>query len=155
MILEEEVTGKQKETTTDLLQPLSFLSLPQEIIENILARISKWDYPLLSLVSKRFLSLLSSPELYAMRSHIGTSEPCLYFCLNLPDHPSPKWYTLWMEPLDETLEDDFTLVPVTPSSSQPLSVPCDDSAVAVACWFGNIRTRCSLQHASVFSCSHP
>ncbi|CAL9224240.1 unnamed protein product [Arabidopsis halleri] len=92
-----EVQLLQKEKT------MSFLSLPDEIIENILARISKWTYPNLSLVCKRFLSLLSSPQLYKTRFHIGTTEPCLYLCLKLRYDPSdPQWFTLWMKP-DENL----------------------------------------------------
>ncbi|CAH8322238.1 unnamed protein product [Eruca vesicaria subsp. sativa] len=102
-------------------QPLSFSSLPDEIIENILARISSSNYPNLSLVSKRFLSIISSPELYATRSHIKTTEPCLYFCLeDLPNISSPKWFSLRMKPANETPNNDdiivdYSLVPV-PSS---------------------------------------
>ncbi|WZY70151.1 hypothetical protein YC2023_002391 [Brassica napus] len=112
--------AKPNQTETEIKpEPLSFSSLPDDIIENILARLSKWNYPNLSLVSKRFLFLLSSPELYITRSHIGTTEPCLYFCLeDLPTIPHPKWFTLWMKPADETLADDneiledYLLVPV-------------------------------------------
>ncbi|WZZ76323.1 hypothetical protein YC2023_087693 [Brassica napus] len=60
------------------LQSHSFSSLPDEIAEKVLARISRCNYPSLSLVSKRFHSLLSSPQLYKTRSHIRTTEPCLY-----------------------------------------------------------------------------
>ncbi|CAH8337357.1 unnamed protein product [Eruca vesicaria subsp. sativa] len=105
-MIPKEAKPNQTETNTEP-QPLSFLSLPEEIIENILARLSKWTYPNLSLVSKRFLSLLSSPKLYTTRSHIKTTEPCLYFCLeDLPQIPFPKWFTLWMRPADETITND-------------------------------------------------
>ncbi|KAF3600729.1 hypothetical protein F2Q69_00034583 [Brassica cretica] len=117
-MIPKEAKPNQIETKTKP-EPLSFSSLPDDIIENILARISKWNYPNLSLVSKRFFSLLSSPELYTTRSHITTTEPCLYFCLeDLPNIPHPKWFTLWMKPADETLADDdeiledYSLVPV-------------------------------------------
>ncbi|XP_010451130.1 PREDICTED: F-box/kelch-repeat protein At5g39560-like [Camelina sativa] len=123
-MIRKEVKETQKETKKNKNksphQPLTFLSLPDEIIENILARISKWNYPNLSLVSKRFLSILSSPQIYTTRSNIGTSEPCLYFCLELPDQ-SPEWYTLWMKPAktltddgddDNDISDEFSLVPV-------------------------------------------
>ncbi|KAJ4912324.1 F-box/kelch-repeat protein [Raphanus sativus] len=124
------IEAKPDQTETNIKpQPLSFSLLPDEILENILARLSKWTYPNLSLVSKRFLSLLSSPELYTTRSHIGTTEPCLYFCIDeSPSIPHPRWFTLWMKPADETLDDDdeiledYSLVSV-PSSPHPQHVP--------------------------------
>ncbi|RIA05724.1 hypothetical protein BRARA_K01882 [Brassica rapa] len=76
-----------------------------EIVENILARVSRCNYPSLSLVSKRFHSLLSSPQLYKTRSHIRTTEPCLYLCPKHSENRPPKWFTLWMKPVDETLTD--------------------------------------------------
>ncbi|CAA7033244.1 unnamed protein product [Microthlaspi erraticum] len=113
-------------------QPLSLSSLPDEILENCLARISKWKYPLLSLVSKRFHSLLSSPQIFTTRSHVGTTEPCLYISVDsIDDDPSPKWYALWMKPDDEILTDkkipsslphEYSLIPLH-SSSPSLPVP--------------------------------
>ncbi|XP_010445072.1 PREDICTED: F-box/kelch-repeat protein At5g39560-like [Camelina sativa] len=129
MIRKEVQEMKKNKNKSPHDQPLTISSLPEEILENILARISKWNYPNLSLVSKRFLSLLSSPQLYTTRSNIGTTEPCLYFCLELPDQ-SPECYTLWMKPAktltdddddDDDISDEFSLVPVpypaTPSSA--------------------------------------
>ncbi|KAF8052050.1 hypothetical protein N665_1619s0003 [Sinapis alba] len=128
---------KPNQTETKIKpQPLWLSSLPDEILENILARLSKWSYPNISLVSKRFLFLLSSPQLYTMRSLIGTTEPCLYFCLyDSPTIPDPKWFTLWMKPADETLADedeileDYSLVSV-PSCPHSQHVPYS-STVAV------------------------
>ncbi|CAH8277536.1 unnamed protein product [Arabidopsis lyrata] len=127
MISEVQLLKKEK--------TMSFLSLPDEIIENILARISKWTYPNLSLVSKRFLYFLSSPTLYKTRSHIGTTEPCLYFFLKLRYNSSdPQWFTLWMKP-DENLTSngetmhDYSSIPLH-SSSYSSPVPYK-STVAV------------------------
>ncbi|ESQ51529.1 hypothetical protein EUTSA_v10017515mg [Eutrema salsugineum] len=60
--------------------PLSSLimSLPEDVIIDILARVPRCDYPKLSLVSKHFRSLVVSPELYARRSLLGCTEHCLY-----------------------------------------------------------------------------
>lgn len=79
-------------------KPASFSSLPDEITENILARVSRWNYPSLSLVSKRFRSLLSSMEIYKTRSKIGGQETCAYVCLQLPNQPYPSWFSLWSKP---------------------------------------------------------
>ncbi|EOA18385.1 hypothetical protein CARUB_v10006915mg [Capsella rubella] len=128
----QKKTKKKKKVKNH--QPLSLLSLPEEILENILARISRWDYPKLSLVSKRFLSLLSSPQLYTTRSNIGTTEPCLYFSLELPKSQSPEWYTLWMKPVktltdDDDIPNEFSLVRV-PCCPHPHCIPYQ-STVAV------------------------
>ncbi|XP_048629664.1 F-box/kelch-repeat protein At5g39560-like [Brassica napus] len=56
----------------------------------------KKEYRSLSLVSKTFRSLISSPELYTVRSQIGNTEPCLCIRQELPTHD--RWYIL-----DQTL----------------------------------------------------
>ncbi|CAN7070454.1 unnamed protein product [Brassica oleracea var. botrytis] len=118
-MIPKESRPKQKGNKTKA-QPLSFSSLPDELVENILARISNWNYPNLSLVSKRFLSILSSPELYSTRSRIKTIEPCLYFCLeDSPNISSPKWFSLRMNDYD--ILGDYSLVPV-PSNYSPTIV---------------------------------
>ncbi|KAJ4865912.1 F-box/kelch-repeat protein [Raphanus sativus] len=67
-------------------------SLPEDIIIDILARVSRWEYPTLSLVSKQFQSLVASPELYARRSLLGCTEHCLYVVLC--EGENKRWYTL-------------------------------------------------------------
>ncbi|KAH0935800.1 hypothetical protein HID58_012917, partial [Brassica napus] len=94
---EVEPTKKKKKTVPDEL-PSMFSSLPDEIIENILARVSRWKYPSLSLVSKRFHSLLSSMDIYKARSQIGSNETCLYIWLKLPGHPCASWFSLRTRP---------------------------------------------------------
>ncbi|CAA7028137.1 unnamed protein product [Microthlaspi erraticum] len=57
----------------------------------------------LSLVSKRFRSLLASPEIYKARSLLGHTETCLYVVFE--SNPHPLWYTLCLKP-NQTLTDD-------------------------------------------------
>ncbi|KAG5413120.1 hypothetical protein IGI04_000687 [Brassica rapa subsp. trilocularis] len=123
------------------LQPHSFSSLPDVIVENILARISKCNYPNLSLVSKRFLSLLSSPEIYTTRSRIGTTEPCIYICVERFKDLGLKWYTLWTKhahvetlTVDNAQEDDlpnneYSLVPLPESNSLVPFMDCTNVVV--------------------------
>ncbi|WZY67841.1 hypothetical protein YC2023_000081 [Brassica napus] len=73
----------------------SFLSLPDVIILNCLARVSKSYYPKLSLVSKTFRSLILSIELNHARFYHKTNESSFHICLQLPDRPRPSyWFTL-------------------------------------------------------------
>ncbi|KAF2605259.1 hypothetical protein F2Q70_00025423 [Brassica cretica] len=58
------------------------LSLPEDVIIDILARLSRFDYPKLSLVSKYFQSLVASPELYARRSLLACTEDFVYVVLD-------------------------------------------------------------------------
>ncbi|CAN7010398.1 unnamed protein product, partial [Brassica rapa subsp. trilocularis] len=53
-------------------------SLPDDFLLSCFARISTLYYPSLSLVSKSFRSLLTSPELYKVRSLSDHTECCLY-----------------------------------------------------------------------------
>ncbi|CAA7020966.1 unnamed protein product [Microthlaspi erraticum] len=77
----------------------SFSSLPDEIAVNCLARIPRSYYPTLSIVSKSFRSFLSSSELYAARSQLGSTEKCVYVCLlDYSDQPLLQWFRLWINP---------------------------------------------------------
>ncbi|CAH8366447.1 unnamed protein product [Eruca vesicaria subsp. sativa] len=140
MILEEEVeTPPQKKAKLPPAQPpppfhhqpcLSLSSLPNDITLNCFARIPKSYYPKISLVSKTFRSLLSSSDLYAARSQMGTTEICLYICLQYStEHftlPSPRWFCLYVKP-KRNLTDGRTkekssgnlLVPVPNHSPSP------------------------------------
>ncbi|ESQ51405.1 hypothetical protein EUTSA_v10017575mg [Eutrema salsugineum] len=94
-MVSEEVEPTQKKIPQS---SSSFSLLPDEITENILARVSRWNYPSLSLVSKKFCSLLSSMEIYKTRSEIGADETCFYVCLQLHNQPYPRWFSLWAKP---------------------------------------------------------
>ncbi|XP_009141423.1 F-box/kelch-repeat protein At4g38940 [Brassica rapa] len=54
------------------------MSLPEDVIFDILARVPRCEYPTLSLVSKQLRSLVTSPEIYVRRSLLRVTEPCFY-----------------------------------------------------------------------------
>ncbi|KAJ4914053.1 F-box/kelch-repeat protein [Raphanus sativus] len=83
-------------------------SLPDDLIVSCLARVSRLQYPTLSLVSKTFRSLLASPHLYETRSSLGHTESCLYVCINFHPDDNPSWYTLCRKP-DRTLTTNDTM----------------------------------------------
>ncbi|CAH8383118.1 unnamed protein product [Eruca vesicaria subsp. sativa] len=70
------------------------MSLPEDIILNILARVPRCHYPTISLVSKHFRSLIASPDIYAIRSLLGCTEHCLYVVLRDRDNNARSLYTL-------------------------------------------------------------
>ncbi|KAJ4879792.1 F-box/kelch-repeat protein [Raphanus sativus] len=76
--------------------PPSFLitSLPEDVVVDILARVPRRDYPRVSLVSKYFQSLVSSPEIYTRRSSLGCTEHCLYVILYNWANIVDRLYTL-------------------------------------------------------------
>lgn len=76
----------------------SFLSLPDEIILNCLACISRLYYPKLSLVCRTFRSLIVSQELNVVRFQLKTSETLFHVCLQSPDDPCPSQFILWIKP---------------------------------------------------------
>ncbi|KAL1193867.1 putative F-box/kelch-repeat protein [Cardamine amara subsp. amara] len=70
---------------------MTILMLPDDLVLNCLARVSKLYYPILSLVSKRFRSIIASTELYQTRIHLGCTESCLYVCLQLDADPKTQY----------------------------------------------------------------
>ena len=135
MISEEGEPTQKKKTFPE--PPSSFSSLPHEITENILARVSRWNYPCLSLVCKSFRSLLSSMEIYKTRSQIGVNETCVYICLELPGQRCESWFSPWTKYNKKRTErigaktrfkgdsSGNSVVPTPFSSSHTPPLPCD------------------------------
>ncbi|KAG7570372.1 F-box-like domain superfamily [Arabidopsis thaliana x Arabidopsis arenosa] len=79
--------------------PISFLSLPYEVVLNCLSRVPRTHDQILSLVSKSFRSIVASPDLEAERIRILKNETCLYVCLKLNNtNPNPSWFILSQTP---------------------------------------------------------
>ncbi|KAG7617058.1 F-box/kelch-repeat protein [Arabidopsis thaliana] len=98
----------------------SFLMLPDDLVLNCLARISRLHYPTLSLVSKTFRSLLASTELYQTRILLGRTESCLYACLRLrTDSELLHWFILCHRPHSSK----NVLVPISSPSFTSPSLP--------------------------------
>ncbi|CAA7033619.1 unnamed protein product [Microthlaspi erraticum] len=95
---------KKKLSPTPQTSP--FLSLPYDLLLDCVARVSRLYHPTLSLVCKRFGSLLASPELYKARSLLGNTERCLYVCIGHGANES-RWYTLCRKP-DKILDNEDT-----------------------------------------------
>ncbi|OAP00558.1 hypothetical protein AXX17_AT4G29670 [Arabidopsis thaliana] len=86
---------KKKKKVSSTTNP----SLPDDLVLVIIARVSILYYPILSLVSKSFRSLLASPELYKVRSLLGRRESRLYVCINMYSYKNgPSWFTLCRKP---------------------------------------------------------
>ncbi|CAA7049145.1 unnamed protein product [Microthlaspi erraticum] len=96
---------KPSKSASPLTSRPSFSSLPYDVALNCLARSSRTQYPTLSLVSKRFRSLLASSDLEATRSLVGKPETCLYVWLNLNNKPC--WFLL-----SETPNQQRKLIPI-------------------------------------------
>ncbi|KAG7552913.1 F-box-like domain superfamily [Arabidopsis thaliana x Arabidopsis arenosa] len=115
---EEPVVKKKKK-----IKQSQIPSLPDDVLVSCLARVSRLHYPILSLVSKNFRSLIASPELYKTRSLLGRTESCLYVCLGFPPDPyNQRWFTLCMKP-NRTVANKKPscniLVPIPTSNSPP------------------------------------
>lgn len=95
----------------------SFWSLPNDVALNILARISRTHHPSLSLVSKRFGSILSSRELDATRTLMNKTEKHIYLHLKLPLDTKPCWFALTPSGPDRELKP----LPPFPYRHHPVS----------------------------------
>ncbi|XP_018461537.1 F-box/kelch-repeat protein At4g38940-like [Raphanus sativus] len=94
-------------------------SLPEDVAFDILARVPRRDYPTVSLVSKLFRSLVSSPEVYARRSSLGCAEHCLYVSVRNVENSDIRLYTRSIG------HHRLALIPGHPA------LPCCRSVVAV------------------------
>ncbi|KAF8090838.1 hypothetical protein N665_0464s0004 [Sinapis alba] len=79
---------REGKATTEQSSPLP--SLPDDLLLTCFARVSAFHYPILTLVSKRFQSLIASPELYKIRSTLGRNQSCLYVCFGSDHDPNPR-----------------------------------------------------------------
>ncbi|KAJ4885190.1 F-box/kelch-repeat protein [Raphanus sativus] len=117
---------------------ISILSLPDDLLLNIIARASRLYYPTLSLVSKKLRTVVASPELYETRSRLNRTESCLYLCLRYHlDHlrdPTTYWFALCMKP-NQTLTNRSSgrlFIPITsPHLRHDRSTGLTSSLVAV------------------------
>ncbi|KAF8095346.1 hypothetical protein N665_0336s0023 [Sinapis alba] len=71
--------------------------LHDDLLLNFFVRVSRLYYPNLSLVSKRFRSLLASRSLYKTRKLLNRTESCIYVCLQYGSE-EPRWFTLCRRP---------------------------------------------------------
>lgn len=70
-------------------------SLPDKVVVDIIARVPICYHPSISVVSRRFRSLIVSPELYAARrSLVGCNEPCVYLVLQNKENSENRVYIL-------------------------------------------------------------
>ncbi|CAL9228546.1 unnamed protein product [Arabidopsis halleri] len=89
--------NKQKPSPAKI-EPTSIDSLPNDLLLNCFARVSRMYYPALSRVNKRFRSIVTSPEIYNTRSLLNRTEKCLYLCLRFPLDNNTHWFTLYQNP---------------------------------------------------------
>ncbi|CAA7012988.1 unnamed protein product [Microthlaspi erraticum] len=87
-------------------EPISIHSLPDDLLLSCLACVSRLYYPALSLVSKRFRSLLAPLKINQARSFLGRTEGCLFVCLQFPDEPNLRWFTLSWKPGNKEKEKE-------------------------------------------------
>ena len=95
--------------------PISIESLPDDLLLNCLARVSKLHYHILSRVSKRFRSIIASPELYATRSRMNRTEKCLYLYLSFRNDPKTYLFALSRQPsrnVANKSSSDYSVVPI-------------------------------------------
>uniref|UniRef100_A0A0D3DW56 F-box domain-containing protein n=1 Tax=Brassica oleracea var. oleracea TaxID=109376 RepID=A0A0D3DW56_BRAOL len=90
MIKKKLQTKKPQEQPEEVT---SLESLPDVLIEHIIARVPRSNHPEISLVSKLFRRIIASPELRLTRSKLAITEHVLYALLAFPPHP-PSWYIL-------------------------------------------------------------
>ncbi|WCJ31772.1 Galactose oxidase/kelch repeat superfamily protein [Euphorbia peplus] len=105
-------------TSTSTSSPENLIpSLPFDLSLNILSRLPPSHHPYLSLVSKPFHTLFSSPLIFTTRSLLNFSKPYLYLSIRLPSTSSLHWFTLTHNsPLPDKPPNFLLPLPSTPFS---------------------------------------
>ncbi|XP_010450718.1 PREDICTED: F-box/kelch-repeat protein At4g23580-like [Camelina sativa] len=126
--------------------------LPDDVLLKCLACVSRIHYPTLSLVCKRFRSLIASTELYQTRTLLGRTESSLYVCLRFEtDSQLLCWFILCQRPNSSRK----VLVPI--SSPKPYSISLPGVAVvgpSIYAIGGGINNYASSRVMVMDSCSH-
>lgn len=133
-----------------LEEPMTtFAMLPNDMVLNCLARISRLYYPNISIVSKRFRSLLASIELYQTRDLLCRTETCLYVCLELPTYYCRHWFTL----CGRSNSSKKVLVPIT-SPNSPSTYQSDFARVGSKIYAigGNVDSDNASPRVMVMDC---
>ncbi|XP_062098022.1 F-box/kelch-repeat protein SKIP6-like [Humulus lupulus] len=97
-------------------------SLSDDVALNCLARIPRWHHPTLSLVSKSFRYLLSSPLFFSARSLLHSTQHFLYLTLRSHNLQNPSsWVTFYKRhnsvPNDTNFQTLVVPLPPIPSPS--------------------------------------
>ncbi|CAA7061407.1 unnamed protein product [Microthlaspi erraticum] len=116
---------KRKKMPSAILPATPIPSLPNDLLYNCFARITRSYYPALSLASKSFRSLIASQELYETRSLRSNTESCLYLCLKFPYDPSPRWFTFCRKPTRKLINGTEDKNEKNPSGNvlAPITIP--------------------------------
>ena len=114
-------TNKWKKSSSP---PCALSLLPDDILLNCFATVSRSDHASLSLVNKWLRSLLLSPEIYQERTLMGCTENCIFLCLSIPSDTFVRWFAFYPKALNNRL------VPIRPHLYQPQEA---SSVVAYGC----------------------
>ncbi|XP_010473980.1 PREDICTED: putative F-box/kelch-repeat protein At2g29780 [Camelina sativa] len=86
---------KEEEEEVENLLPVVTRHIPEDIAESILLLVPRCHYPKLSLFSRAFRRVISSPRLYQRRLELGLTEPVLYALIKFPLVSfNPSWFIL-------------------------------------------------------------
>ncbi|CAA0307553.1 putative F-box/kelch-repeat protein [Arabidopsis thaliana] len=110
-------------------EPISIMSLPYDLLLNCFSLVSRLYYPTLSLVSKTFRSIITSRELYEIRSRLNRTDKCLYLCF--PYDMNTHWFTLCREPNRNVAENSSGYLLVQVPSPNGLLPVHSSSVIAV------------------------
>ncbi|XP_010445370.1 PREDICTED: F-box/kelch-repeat protein At5g49000-like [Camelina sativa] len=114
---------KTKNKTKKKKEVCGLWSLPDEVVVNCLAQLSRLDLAALAIASKSHRSLVVSSDVKDLRWQMGCVEQYLYVCLHIFPEPSPRWFIF--HPMQRCLKpihmDLYDQAPTSASAFVPMS----------------------------------
>ncbi|PON31736.1 F-box domain containing protein [Parasponia andersonii] len=101
--------------------------LPDDVSLNVLARVPRCCHPILAAVSKRIRSVVTSPDLFAIRSCLNCAGDQIYLIADEGTQTPTEWFVVQRKPGGNVNGPILAPIP-----SGPLMYRPDTSAYAVA-----------------------
>ncbi|WOH05962.1 hypothetical protein DCAR_0625385 [Daucus carota subsp. sativus] len=143
----DDKSSANSSSSSDPPQQRLIPNLPDHISLQCIARIQRPHHPSLSLISKSFHATLHSPEFFATRSLLHSTQQSLH--LNIRLNSSFNWYTLNQRP--HVAKQPYLLTPLAGIKNQPVGACCAVLGFKLYVIGGSVN-EIALNNVWVFDC---
>ncbi|PON52263.1 F-box domain containing protein [Trema orientale] len=118
--------NRRIESMSTTMSKVIIPGLPDDVTLNVLARVPRCHHPVLAAVSKRIRSVVTSPDLFAIRSRLNCAEDQIYLIAHEGTQMPIDWFVVHRKPGGNVNGPILAPIP-----SGPLMYRPDTSAYAI------------------------